>query len=65
MKRLTDTLEAFLELGGTRKEIILLIISGAALLLSIFHPVRLPFDAAWIAIILCGVPIILEAFIEP
>ena len=63
MKRLTDTLEAFLELGGTRKEIILLIISGAALLLSIFHPVRLPFDAAWIAIILCGVPIILEAFI--
>ncbi len=63
MKRLTDTLEAFLELGGTRKEIILLIISGAALLLSIFRPVRLPFDAAWIAIILCGVPIILEAFI--
>ena len=42
MKRLTDTLEAFLELGGTRKEIILLIISGAALFLSIFHPVRQP-----------------------
>ena len=57
MKRL----EELLELGGTRKDITLLIISGLALIVSIFDLIPLPFDAAWIAIILCGVPIILEA----
>jgi heavy metal translocating P-type ATPase len=31
--------------------------------ISIFHLVPLPFDASWIAIILCGIPIILEAVI--
>ena len=59
MKRL----EELLELGGTRKDITLLIISGLALIVSIFDLIPLPFDAAWIAIILCGVPIILEAII--
>lgn len=62
MKRLTEKLEAFLELGGTKKDITLLVISGIALIISIFHP-ALPFDTAWIAIILCGIPIILEAII--
>ena len=57
------TLEAFLEWGGTRKDIACLILSGAALVVSIFKPVPLPFDAAWVAIILCGIPIILEAVI--
>ena len=56
-------LEKLLEAGGTKKNIIFLIISGIALILSIFHLIPLPFDAAWIAIILCGVPIILEAII--
>ena len=59
MKRL----EELLELGGTRKDITLLIISGLALIVSIFDLIPLPFDAAWIAIILCGVPLILEAII--
>lgn len=54
--------EALLEWGGTRRDIIFLVISGAALLASIFH-LPLPFDPAWIAIILCGLPIILEAVI--
>ena len=63
MKHFTNKLEAFLGLGGTKKDIVLLIISGAFLLLSILDLLPLPFDAAWIAIILCGVPIILEAFI--
>ena len=63
MKRLTEKLEAFLELGGTKKDITLLVISGIALIISIFHPATLPFDPAWIAIILCGIPIILEAII--
>ncbi len=56
-------LEQFLELGGTKKEIAFLILSGIALLISIFKPFPLPVDAAWVAIILCGVPILLEAFI--
>lgn len=38
-------------------------ISGIALIVSIFDLVPLPFDASWAAIILCGVPIILEAVI--
>ena len=56
-------LEHLLEWGGMKKEITLLIISGAALLLSIAGFSPLPFDMAWIAIFLCGIPIILEAVI--
>ena len=63
MKKVTEKLEQFLELGGTKKEIILLIISGIALLISIFDLIPIPFDIAWVAIILCGIPIILEALI--
>ena len=57
-------LEELLEWGGTRKDITCLVISGIALLLSIFKVFPdLPFDIAWVAIILCGIPIILEAII--
>ena len=54
-------LERFLEWGGTKKEIVLLAVSAAALLASIAFGSVLPFDPAWIAIALCGVPIVLEA----
>lgn len=63
MKKLTDKLEALLTLGGTKRDIAFLVISGIALLCSIFDVLPLPFDPAWAAIILCGVPILLEAFI--
>ncbi len=64
MKKLTDYLEKFLEWGGVKKDITLLVISGIALLLSIFKVFPdMPFDISWVAIILCGIPIILEAFI--
>ncbi len=63
MKRITDALERFLELGGIKKDVALLVIGGAAVLASLAFGSSLPFDPAWIAIILCGVPIILEAFI--
>lgn len=63
MKKLMEKLEHLLELGGTKKDITLLVISAAALILSIIKVNPLPFDASWIAIILCGVPIILEAVI--
>ena len=62
MKKCMEKLESLLELGGTKKDIALLVISGIALLCSLFD-VPLPFSPAWIAIILCGVPIVLEAVI--
>ena len=46
-----------------KKEITLLAISGVALVVSIFDLLPLPFDAAWVAIVLCGIPIVLEALI--
>ena len=63
MSKWMERLEKLLEAGGIKKDIVLLIISGGALLVSILDAVPLPFDAAWIAIILCGVPILLEAAI--
>lgn len=63
MYKVIKRVEDFLELGGTKKDIVFLVVSGIALLVSIFLPHMLPFDAAWIAIILCGIPIILEAII--
>ena len=55
--------EALLEFGGTKKDITLLVLGGIALLLDICQIDILPFDAAWVAIILCGLPIISEAII--
>ena len=63
VKLAMEKLEHLLELGGTKKDITLLVISGIALIVSIFDLVPLPFDASWAAIILCGIPIILEAVI--
>ncbi|HJB80305.1 heavy metal translocating P-type ATPase [uncultured Flavonifractor sp.] len=56
-------LEELLEWGGVRKDIALLILSGLALLVSILWGDRLPVDPAWVAIVLCGLPIVLEAII--
>lgn len=63
MRNSIKKLEKLLELGGTKKDITLLILSGIALILSLTKMVHLPFDIAWVSIILCGVPIILEAII--
>ena len=59
-----EKLEHFLEWGGMKKDILCLIIAAIALCISIFDFIALPIDAAWIAILLCGVPIILEAVIS-
>lgn len=58
-----EKLEELLEWGGTKKDVTCLVLGGVALLASLFgwHP--LPFDLAWVAIVLCGVPIVLEAVI--
>ena len=63
MKALMEKLEHLLELGGIKKDVTLLVISGIAVLLSLFGVRPFPFDMAWVAILLCGVPIILEAAI--
>ncbi len=52
-----------MEWGGIKRDIVFLIISGAALLLSILQIRPFPFDMAWIAILFCGIPILMEAFI--
>lgn len=62
MKKTIQKLEGLLEFGGIRKDIIFLVVSGIALLVSILG-LPLPFDAAWIAIVFCGIPIVLEAVI--
>ena len=61
--KFASAIEALLEWGGMKREIICLVIGGISLLFSLFDPISLPFDPAWLAIILCGVPIILEAIV--
>ncbi|HIZ20537.1 MAG TPA: cation-translocating P-type ATPase [Firmicutes bacterium] len=63
MKTIVRGVEKFLEWGGIRRQVACLAISGLSLLASLFHWFPLPFDAAWAAILLCGVPILLEALI--
>lgn len=58
-----NKLEYLLELGGIKKDIAFLVLSGLAVLASLFDYQPLPFDIAWVAIILCGLPIIIEAII--
>ena len=63
MKRAMEKLERLLGLGGIRKDMTLLVISGVAVACSLLKFQPFPFDMAWIAIVLCGMPIILEALI--
>lgn len=56
-------LEKLLDWGGIKKEIAFLLISAVTLVISFFDLLPIPFDVAWIAIILCGFPIMLEAII--
>ncbi len=63
MKRLMLKLSELMEIGGIRKDIALILISGAGIVLSLFGIRPFGADPAWIAIILCGIPIILEAMI--
>lgn len=63
MYALMEKLEKLLEWGGIKKDVTLLVISSLAVLASLLKWQPLSFDMAWIAIILCGVPIVLEAII--
>ena len=63
MKPNMEKLEHFLQLGGIKKDILFLALSGIAIVCSLLDLSPFPFDMAWIAIILCGGPLILEAII--
>ncbi len=63
MGKIIEKIEGILEWGGIPKDITCLVLGGISLVISIFDLLPLPFDAAWIAIILCGLPIIMEAVI--
>lgn len=63
MKKVMHRLERLLALGGIKKDIILLAVSGIAVICSLIGFQPFPFDIAWAAIILCGIPIIAEAII--
>ena len=63
MKKLMQKLEDLLEIGGIKKDITFLVIGGVAVICSLLNIQLFSFDIAWLAIILCGVPIILEAII--
>lgn len=63
MNAFIEKLESILETGGMKRDVAFLIISGIALFVSIFDFVSLPFNPAWVAILLCGIPIVLEAII--
>jgi heavy metal translocating P-type ATPase len=56
-------LQALLEWGGTKKDIVCLVVSAVALAFSLLGSDDLPIDPAWVAIVLCGIPILLEAIV--
>ncbi len=63
MKKLLLRLEEVMEVGGLKKDIVFLVLSAIAVICSLCDVSPFPFDMAWIAIVLCGLPIILEAII--
>ena len=64
MQKFSDKIEYILEYGGEKRAIFQLSISGLSRLISLGKPSFLPFDTAWIAILFCGCPIILEAALK-
>ncbi len=63
LKPLFKPLEDLLDAGGVRKDIAFLAVSAAFLVMSFAAGDSLPVDPAWVAIVLCGVPIVIEALI--
>ena len=64
LKKPLERVEKLLAWGGVKKDIVLLILSGISLILSMLKEfIPLPFDIAWVSIVLCGIPIVAEAVI--
>lgn len=64
---IAEKIEWFTELGGLKKQIVFLCLSGISLVLSLLDQnlnfLSFPFDIAWVSILLCGLPILLEALV--
>lgn len=58
---MTDTTSARVIRNERYRAILLLVPAGVSLAASFLHFGGLPFDAAWIAVVLCGIPILKEA----
>ncbi len=58
-----ELLQKILDWGGVKREVACLIISAIAVLSSLLIPIDWAIDPAWVAIVLCGLPIIIEAVI--
>ncbi len=63
IKKWMEKLEEFKNRGGMTKDVIFLVISGIGVIMSLFHIEPIHFDMAWLAIIFCGIPILLDAII--
>lgn len=67
LNEVAEKIEWLNDLGGMRKAIGFLCLSGVSLILSLIDGkldiLPLPFDVAWVSIILCGLPIIAEALV--
>lgn len=57
-----EILRAFFK-NQEKRTILFMFLSGISLIISFFNIGRLPLDAAWISVVLCGIPIIKEAVI--
>ena len=60
---IVEKIEGFLEWGGIRKEAAFIAVSAVALVLGLMDHRLFGIDPSWIAVILCGVPIVIEAVI--
>ncbi len=58
-----EKLEEGMGRGGMKKDITFLVISGIAIILSLLRIPLFSYDMAWLAVIFCGIPIVLEAVI--
>lgn len=58
-----ETLDRLLGWGGMKKDITFLVISALALVASFTAASSFPIDPAWVAVVLCGVPIVASAVI--
>lgn len=62
LEELEEKVEEFFEWGGVARAAVTLGVAAASLVASWFWKEACPFDPAWIAVALCGLPIVLEGF---
>ena len=63
VRKFFEKLESLGEWGGTKRDIAFLILGGLSLAVRLLngHAITLPFEAAWVAVVFCGTPILIDA----